>query len=208
MNFIETMNWRYSVKRYKSEKVPNDKIETILEAIRLAPTSMGLQAMKVFLIKDEQLLKEISEKSCAQAQIKECSHLILLAAREDMTDKELNDFIHRHIDTRNVNEESLSGLKTMASGVQKKDKSEFLEWSMRQTYIVLGIALAAAASEKVDATPMKGFNSQAMDDIMKLKGKGLTSSLLIALGYRDEENDPYANSPKVRKTKEEFIEII
>jgi len=208
MNFIETMNWRYSVKRYNGEKVPNDKIETILEAIRLAPTSMGLQAMKVFLIEDEKLLKEIGEKSCTQAQIKECSHLILLAAREDMTDKELNDFIQRHIDTRKVSEESLSGLKTMASGVQNKDKSEFLEWSMRQTYIVLGIALAAAASEKVDATPMKGFNAQAMDDIMNFKGKGLASSLLIALGYRDEENDPYANSPKVRKAKDEFIEVV
>ena len=208
MNFIELMNWRYSVKHYNSKKVPNDKIETILEAIRLAPTSMGLQAMKVFLIEDEKLLKEISDKSCTQAQIKECSHLILLAAREDMTDKELNDFIQRHIDTRNAGEESLSGLKTMVSGVQNKNKAEFLEWSMQQTYIVLGIALAAAASEKVDATPMKGFNAQAMDEIMKFKGKGLTSSLIIALGYRDEENDPYANSPKVRKTMEEFIEVV
>ncbi|MCK5741970.1 MAG: NAD(P)H-dependent oxidoreductase [Chlorobi bacterium] len=208
MNFIELMNWRYSVKHFSNQKVSSEKIDTILEAIRLAPTSMGLQAMKVLLIEDEKILKEISEKSCTQPQIKECSHLILLAAREDMTDKELNDFIQRHIDTRNVSEESLSGLKTMVSGVQSKDKSEFLEWSLQQTYIVLGIALAAAASEKVDATPMKGFNPQAMDEIMNLKDKGLTSSLLIALGYRDEENDKLANSPKVRKTKEEFIEIV
>lgn len=125
-----------------------------------------------------------------------------------MTDKELDDYIKRNMDTRDVSDESLSGLKKMASSVQNKDKSEFLDWSMRQTYIVLGIALAAAASEKVDATPMKGFNAQAMDGIMNLKGKGLTSSLLIALGYRDEENDPYATSPKVRKNMEEFIEVI
>jgi nitroreductase/dihydropteridine reductase len=207
MNFIEMMNWRYSVKHFSHENVSQEKIDIILEAIRLAPTSMGLQAMKVFLIEDEILLKEIGEKSCIQPQIKECSHLILLAAREDLTDEELNEFIKRNMDSRNVSEESLSGSKSMALSVQKKDKSEFLDWSMRQTYIVLGIALAAAASEKVDATPMKGFNAQAMDEIMNLKGKGLASSLLIALGYRDEENDPYANSPKVRKAKDEFIEV-
>jgi len=55
MNFLEMMNWRYSVKHFRNQKVSQEKIDSILEAIRLAPTSMGLQAMKVFLIQDEKI---------------------------------------------------------------------------------------------------------------------------------------------------------
>jgi len=47
MNLIDQLNWRYATKRMNGAKVPQEKVDRILEAIRLAPTSFGLQPFKV-----------------------------------------------------------------------------------------------------------------------------------------------------------------
>jgi len=79
------------------------------------------------------------------------------------------------------------------------------QWAARQTYIAFGIAIAAAAIEQVDATPMEGFKNAELDLLLGLKEKGLRSTSLLALGYRDTTNDRLVNLKKVRRPKEELI---
>jgi nitroreductase len=43
MSVLESLNWRYATKRMTGEKVPQEKVDAILEAARLAPTASGLQ---------------------------------------------------------------------------------------------------------------------------------------------------------------------
>ncbi|MDR1876704.1 MAG: NAD(P)H-dependent oxidoreductase, partial [Flavobacteriaceae bacterium] len=66
-------------------------------------------------------------------------------------------------------------------------------------------AIAAAAELKVDATPMEGFDNEALDELLELKKSGLKSVTILPLGYRDETNDWLANLAKVRHPKEEFL---
>jgi nitroreductase len=77
----------------------------------------------------------------------------------------------------------------------------------RQAYIAFSQALAAAAFEGVDSTPMEGFDATALDEILQLRSKGLRSCVMLALGYRDEENDWLVNLKKVRKEKSELITL-
>lgn len=63
----------------------------------------------------------------------------------------------------------------------------------------------AAAEENIDSTPMEGFDKQALDALLNLKDKGLTSTVILPLGYRDADNDYLVKLKKVRREKEKLF---
>ena len=67
------------------------------------------------------------------------------------------------------------------------------------------MAIAAAAEQKVDATPMEGFDSEKLDELLKLREIGYKSTVILPLGYRDADNDWLINMKKYRKSKEQFV---
>jgi nitroreductase / dihydropteridine reductase len=206
MDLIQALNWRYAAKRMNGQKVPQEKIDNILEATRLAPSSMGLQPYTVLVIEDEDLRKQIQKVANNQPQIVEGSHLLVFAAWDNITELQINEYINNTAETRGVTLDSLSGFKNALLGIANRNTPEQnFQWSARQAYIAFGTAIAAAATEKVDATPMEGFNAAALDELLNLKEKGLRSVTLLPLGYRDAENDWLANQKKVRREKEEFF---
>lgn len=208
MDINEILNWRYASKRMSGAKVSQEKIDTILKAIQLAPTSLGLQPFHVFAIEDKALLQTISEKSCQQPQVAECSHLLVFAARTSITDAFVDQYIQLIVDTRNVPAESLAPYRGMINMYKDKSPADLLDWTARQVYIAFGVGLVAAASVQVDSTPIEGFSPEAMDEILDLKAKGLHSVVLIALGYRDEAKDHHAKAKKVRKHLTDLVTVI
>jgi len=209
MELLKQLNWRYAAKRMNGKKVDEHKINNILEATRLAASSMGLQPYTIIVIKDEALLKKIHENACKQPQIIECSHLLVFAAWSTMTEKHMDDYLADIAEQRGVTLESLAPFKAnYMNGIMSRSAEQNLNWAARQTYIALGFALVAAAAEGVDSTPMEGFNAPALDELLKLKERGLQSISLLPLGYRDEVNDYLVKAKKVRRVKEKlFIEI-
>ena len=209
MELLQHLNWRYAAKRMNGKKVDQHKIDNILEATRLAASSMGLQPYSILVIKDEALLKKIHENACKQPQIVECSHLLVFAAWSNLTEKHFDDYITDITEQRGVTKESLAPFKAnYMNGIMARSAEKNFDWAARQTYIALGFALVAAAAEGVDSTPMEGFNAPALDELLKLKERGLQSVSLLPLGYRDAENDYLVKAKKVRRTKEKlFIEI-
>ncbi|MBC5774695.1 nitroreductase family protein [Pontibacter sp. KCTC 32443] len=205
-NILESLEWRYASKRMNGEKVPAEKVNNILEAIRLAPSSMGLQPYTVLVIKDEELKKQIRPIAYNQPQIEESSHLLVFAAWDDITPAHIDEFISHTAAVRNMPEEALTDFKNTLLGIAEKNtKEENFVWAAKQAYIAFGTALVAAATEKVDATPMEGFDSAALDKLLNLEEKGLKSVTLLPLGYRDAENDWLAKLPKVRRQKEKLF---
>jgi nitroreductase / dihydropteridine reductase len=208
MDLIKQLQWRYASKRMTGTKVPADKLEKILEAIRLAPTSVGLQPFQVIVVDDKAIREKIHEAACKQPQVLESSQLLVFAARESLTDTEIDDYIQSVAETRDITIDKLEGLKVMVSGLKGMSATEYPNWSARQAYIALGVGLAAAAVYEVDATPMEGFDKPTMDKVLGLKEMGLRSAVLMAVGYRDEKNDRLANAKKVRKTSDQlFIRV-
>ncbi len=208
MSLLETLKWRYATKRMNGTKVPAEKIESILEAIQLTPTSYGLQAFKAIVIENEALKEQIFTEACQQPQIKESSHLIVFAAIKNVDAKQADDHIQLIADTRGIPAESLAGYRSMLELKVAENEDRNFIWTSKQTYIALGIAMVAAADVKVDATPIEGFNPSALDKIIGLSEQNLGSVTILALGYRDDANDRLATAPKVRKSKESLISII
>lgn len=207
MNLVDKLNWRYATKRMNGTKVPQEKVDRILEAIRLAPTSFGLQALKVFVIEDAELKEKIFNEACPQPQIKEASHLLVFAATKDIDAKQVDDYMNLIAKTREIPVENLSGFRAAFDGVVAASAEENFVWTARQAYIAFGVGIAAAALEEVDATPMEGFSAEALDKVLGLNEQNLSAVIILTLGYRDEANDYLATAAKVRKSKELLFEL-
>lgn len=203
--FLEAMKWRYAVKKMNGTKIHQEKIERILDAIQLSPSGTGLQPYSIIVVTDPELKKQILPIAYNQQQMIDSSHLLVFAAWDNITEERVNDFLKSNMDTRNVTLESLEKYQTMLMGMTKREPEVNYTWTARQTYIAFGIALAAAAAEGVDSTPMEGFNPVALDELLGLDKIGLRSVTLLPLGQRDETNDWAAKLPKVRRAKEKLF---
>jgi len=211
MTLLTKLNWRYATKRMDGSRLSSEKLENILSAIRLSPSSLGLQPYKVWVVADKKKRQEIYEKSCHQPQVLEGSHLLIFVARKALSDNEIHEYISLIASERQIPEESLAGFKNTIHGfatAKQLNPEDYSNWSARQAYIALGIGLAAAADMDIDATPMEGFDPEAMDEILGLKEKGLHSVVLMMLGHRDENTDNLARAKKVRKPSELLFEHV
>ena len=209
MNAVEAMQWRYAVKAMNGEKVSDDKIERILEAIRLSPSSTGLQPYELLVITNPELKSELKAAAHNQSQVEDCSHLLVFAAWDTYTADRVNAWFDLVNEVRGVQGEGWEKYRNsiLSSYVPRAAEVNF-EHTSKQVYIALGIAMLAAAMEEVDATPMEGFIPAEVDRILGLEAKGLKSVLLLPLGYRNPEKDYLIKAKKVRKSKEDFISFI
>jgi nitroreductase / dihydropteridine reductase len=208
-DLIEKLNWRYAAKRMTGAIIPDEKLNTILEAIKLSPSSAGLQPYNVIVISDKETKQEIFKHAAPQAQIPDASHLLVFAAWEKITSEQVNEYINLIAKTRGVSLESLAQFQNnINGGILNRSEEANFNWAARQAYIALGHAVVAAATEGIDATPMEGFNAAKLDEILGLKEKGLRSVVIMPLGYRDDRNDILAGAKKVRRSNEDiFISI-
>lgn len=199
MNLIEQLNWRYATKRMNGTKVPQEKVDNILEAVRLAPTSFGLQAFKVIVVEDPALRERIFNEACQQPQIKEASHVLVFAANKNVDATQVDDYMELIANTRKIPVAGLSGFRSAFDGIVAGTPEQNFVWTARQAYIAFGVGIVAAAAEHVDATPMEGFSTEALDKILGLGDQNLGSTTILTLGYRDETNDALAHAAMVRK---------
>ena len=207
MPLMEALHWRYAAKRMNGSKVPQGTLDTILEAARLAPSSYGLQPYSVLVVEDAALRERIRQTACDQPQVSECSHLLIFAAWTEVDGRHVDELISLTAEARGLDPGELEGyrqsLRSAVAGFAEPVLRH--QWAARQAYIALGTALTAAAAERIDASPMEGFDPAALDDLLGLEQQGLRSVVLLALGYRDTTHDRLAGMAKVRWPRERFV---
>ena len=206
MSLLQDLQWRYATKKMTGEKVAQEKIDYIIEATRLAPTSSGLQPFKVIQITDPELKAKIQPIAFGQSQIVDASHLLIFAANESYTENYLNEVFSFSEKERSLPQGYSNDYKNMLwNKFAQQSKEEHFNHTARQAYIGFGLAIAAAAEQRVDATPMEGFINEQLDELLELNKLGLKSVTILALGYRDEEKDWNLNLKKVRFNTEDFL---
>jgi len=209
MELIDKLNWRYAAKAMNGEKVPQEKIDNILEAARLAPTSSGLQPFEIMVITDDKIKEEIKAVAWNQSVVTDCSHLLVFAAWETYTPERINKMFDLTNEIRDKKNEGWENYRRQLLSIYpQKDAEENFIHASKQAYIAFGVAIVAAAFEKVDTTPIEGFDPAAVDKILGLREKGLRSVVLLPVGYRNADKDWLVNLTKVRKSKEDLVTII
>lgn len=188
-----------------TKTVPQAKLDAIIEAIRMAPTSSGTQPFELLVVTNPEKLAEIQKAAGDQAQITEGSHLLVFAAWDNYTADRIDEVTQLNVDARGDLPMLNAYYDNLKNNYVPRDALVNYAHAARQAYIALGIALVAAAEQEVDSTPMEGFDPAKVDEILGLSERGLRSVVLLPLGYRDPTGDWLLPMKKVRKSLETIV---
>lgn len=206
-DLLQALHWRYATKKMNPSKtVPQEQVEHILEAVRLTASSSGLQPYELFVVTNPALREQIQAVAWNQAQVTDCSHLLVFAAWDNYTTERINamfDLVNAERGVINPGWEAYR--QQLLNSYPQRDAETNYQHAARQAYIGVGTALIAAAQQKVDATPMEGFDPAKVDEILGLAARGLRSVVIVPLGYRADEGDWLVDLKKVRRSRTEFI---
>lgn len=195
---IERLQWRYAVKRFDASRTLDQATWQALEAsLVLTPSSYGLQPWRFVVITASEIKAQLPGMSWNQQQPKDCSHMIVLAARKTMDESYVNRFMDSVAQTRGLPAEAVAGYRNVLVETVNKTTDKHLDWNARQVYIALGQLMATAAVLSVDACPMEGIDTAAYDALLGLAETDYTCVVGCALGYRHPE-DKAATAAKVR----------
>lgn len=202
MSFLSNLTWRYATKKFDtSKKVSSENLEKILEAIRMTPTSYGLQAYHFYVVSNPEMLAKLQAAAFNQPQVGTASHLIVMCARNDLMQAKDEYFDLMSGGNPEVRA-SLAGFEQMVGNTVSSPNA--LEWAKKQVYIALGFALAACAELQIDSCPMEGFDPKAVAEILNLPAN-LDVALLLPIGYRASDE---VIRPKVRFAKEKLFTVV
>ncbi len=206
MALIQPLEWRYATKKFDaSKKLSAGQLENLLDAVRLAPSSFGLQHYRIMVIEDAGLREQLKAAAYNQSQITDASQLIVFAAETKINEAYVEKYVDLLAKERNTERANLEPFeKTMIATVNHRAEDQRVAWAHKQAYLALGVLLTAAAEAGIDACPMEGFEAGKFDEILGLSEKGLTATVIAPIGFRAED-DAYAHFAKVRKPKEELF---
>ena len=194
MEFKQIVMERYATKLFDGRKLPESKVNELLEIIRYAPSSFNIQPWVVEVITDAKLKEKLTPVSMNQKQIESCSHLLVFCANTDIAGN--IDKLEKLMKEAGASTGYIDIMRGFDKSLSEEQK---LSWAQRQVYLALGNALNGAKALGFDSCPMEGFDPQAYAKILKLP-KNLVPTALCPIGYAaDKQKD------KLRFPREEVF---
>ncbi|MGI9132579.1 MAG: nitroreductase family protein, partial [Rhodoferax sp.] len=140
MELLQKLQWRYATKKMNPAKaVPQEKVDRILEAARLAPSSSGLQPYEIIVISSAQVREQIKPVAWNQGQITDGSHLLVFAAWDDYTPERINMMFDLTNAERGFTSEGWENYRKMLlANYPPRGPEVNFQHAARQAYIGLG----------------------------------------------------------------------
>ena len=206
MDIVEGLQWRYATKKFdENRKVPDDKIEVLTKAFNLTATSYGLQPVKLLVISDDEVQERLMAHSFNQMQVASASHVLVFCIEKELSDRFVHDYFDKVKKIRETPEEILAPFReTLAQQFQEQDAEKARAWAVNQAYLAMGNLMTVCALERIDACPMEGFEPEKYDRELNLEEEGLTTVLLMPIGYRAAD-DMFSDFKKVRRPRSETV---
>lgn len=203
---LEALHFRYATKAFDpTRKISPETWSALKTSLTLTPSSFGLQPWKFIVVDSVDIREKLKTASWGQSQVTDASHLVVLTARRDLTQQDIDKWITRLSEVQSTPLDKLEGyagmISSFSSNMSAADKQA---WNTRQVYIALGQLMTAAAVIGIDTCPLEGISPSDYDDILGLKNSEYATAVACALGYRSDD-DAYAKAKKARFTAEELI---
>lgn len=205
-DIIEQLKWRYATKKFDSTKIlSEEKLSILKESFNLTATSYGLQPLKMVVIGNSELKKKLVPITMNQEQVSNASHVLVLCTESEMNSDYIKDYFNLVEETRKTSREILNPFQSFLIGeFSEKSKTTIETWMAKQAYLALGNLLTVCALEDIDSCPIEGFEPAAYNELLGLSEMGLNSVLVLAIGYRAED-DFFSGLEKVRRGVEEVV---
>lgn len=208
-NIIEILNFRYATKKFDiNKKISEEDFETLLEALRLSPSSLWIQPWKFIVVNNKEIRQKLQDASWNQSQVTDASHYIVFTIPEIINENWINRYFENISSVRWVDISSLEQFKNMVNNyILPLTEEKNQNFSAQQVYIALWNILTVAAILWIDTCTIWWLDPNSYDEILWLKQKWYKTVVACALWYRASD-DKYAMMKKVRFPKDEMIEII
>ena len=205
-DILAQLQWRYATKKFdENKKLSTEKLNILKKAFNLTATSYGLQPVKLVVVSNPKTIQELVPISYNQPQIGNASHILVLCTETEVDTAFIKNYFDLVEKTRNTPRTVLSSFEEfLIDDFSKKTQEEKDAWATKQAYLIMGNLLTVCAAEKIDACPIEGFVPKQYDEFFKLNEKGLQSVLVLAVGYRAED-DMFSEMKKVRRGIEEMV---
>lgn len=208
MNYLEALQWRYSVKKFSGEMIDSQALKNILEAARLSVSSLGLQPYKLVVVENDAEKKKLIPAFYNPSQISTCSHLIAIVVKTKIDAHYVDAYFSHIAKERGIDAQELQAFRRSIDAFVTTYNTESLtNWAEKQAYIVLGSIIMAAAQEAVDTCPMEGFRHDVLAEMLDLDLTQEKIAVVVTLGKRAEDDD-FQNFKKIRKPEDKFIKLI
>ena len=103
MNIIDSLKWRYATKSFdESKPVEKEKLDILLEAFNLTATSYGLQPLKLVVLEDKVLQKQLVQHSMNQHQVAQASHILIFCVETNIDEDFVVNYFNRVKEVRNT----------------------------------------------------------------------------------------------------------
>lgn len=206
MNIIQSLQWRYATKKFDPSKVlSEEKLDILKSAFNLTATSYGLQPLKLVVVSNSEIKKQLVPMTMDQEQVADASHVLVLCIENKLDASYIKKYFKDVETTRSTPRDILAPFESfLIDEFAEKPKTEITSWMAKQAYLALGNLLTICAMEEIDSCPIEGFDPKKYDDFLKLTEKGLTSVLVLPVGYRADD-DIHADMKKVRRGTEEVV---
>ena len=86
MNFFDVIRTRRSVRSYRPDPIPEDVLERVLEAVRVAPSSSNRQPWRFIIVKDEATKQKIIPACYGQSWMAEAPVIIMACGNDKIFD--------------------------------------------------------------------------------------------------------------------------
>ena len=216
-NIAKVATTRHTCKAFDpAKKIDAGKVDALCTVLRYAPSSVNSQPWHFVIAASDAgkgLIAQATQGGYAynEPKVRNASHVVVLCARTDIDEAHLAAVLAQEdADGRFVSAEAKAGQNTSRSfyaGLHRNELKDASVWMEKQVYLALGTLLQGAGALEIDACPMEGFDQAKLDEVLGLRERGLTSVVLVALGYRSEL-DFNAKLPKSRLPAEVLMTLI
>lgn len=207
MNIVDFAKQRYATKAFdSSKKLTEEHIEQIKQLLRLSPSSTNIQPWHFILASTDKGKAKIAE-SCVEEfssnfqKVTDASHVLVFCTQTQCNKAHLQTILDKEYEDGrfecDLSRDMFNTGRTFFVDMHKYERKDILHWMEKQIYLNLGNLLLGVATLGIDAVPIEGFKASILDKKFHLREKGLTSVILVALGYRSDA-DFNAPLPKSR----------
>lgn len=205
MGITNKLEKRVSPKIFDGSKLPMSDLYELMTACNMAPTSFGIQPVRVSIVSSYKVKLDLLKATYNQPQILSCSNIIVFSILDIRKDNYIDNYCDLMKTLTSCSEESIIKYKsTLSNFLYYMDENAYYNWATKQAYLTLGILVSACASMDIDSCPIEGFQENGYGEVLGLNESGYTPVIICAIGLASKE-DPRSMIPKVRISNMKYI---
>lgn len=184
MNTIEAIQTRRSIKSFDPEHTFTEAEEKqLLSLAMLAPTAFNIQNWRFVVVKDKALRQQIREAAWNQAQVTDCSMLVVMCADKNSWARQPERYWANAAQA--TQDFLLPAIDNYYRGKEQVQQDE----AMRSCGMAAQTLMLAAKAMGYDSCPMDGFDFDKVGELIKLPDDHAIA-MFVAIGKATAEAWP------------------